>query len=62
MALPIDTVENGAEAVKRIAASKSGDYELVLMDIQNPVMDATRQRSRSAHWKIPHWLEFPFWP
>ena len=35
----IDTVENGAEAVKRIAASRSGDYGLVLMDIQMPVMD-----------------------
>ena len=42
----IDTVDNGAEAVKKIAASKPGDYALVLMDIQMPVMngyEATRR-------------------
>ena len=35
----IDAVENGAEAVEKIAASKPGDYDLVLMDIQMPIMD-----------------------
>ena len=35
----IDTAENGAEAVEKVAASKSGDYDLILMDIQMPVMD-----------------------
>ena len=35
----IDTAENGAEAVEKIAASRPGDYDLVLMDIQMPVMD-----------------------
>ncbi len=41
----VDTAENGKEAVDKIAASKSGDYDLVLMDIQMPVMngyEATR--------------------
>ena len=41
----VDTAENGKEAVDKIAASKHGDYDLVLMDIQMPVMngyDATR--------------------
>ena len=35
----IDTAENGAEAVEKVAESKPGDYDLVLMDIQMPVMD-----------------------
>lgn len=41
----VDTAENGKEAVDKISASKHGDYDLVLMDIQMPVMngyDATR--------------------
>lgn len=35
----IDTAENGKEAVDMISSSKPGDYDLVLMDIQMPVMD-----------------------
>lgn len=35
----IDTAENGAEAVEKLAVSKPGYYDLVLMDIQMPVMD-----------------------
>ena len=35
----ISTVENGAQAVERIADSCPGDYDLVLMDIQMPIMD-----------------------
>ena len=35
----IDTAENGAIAVEKIAASRPGEYDLVLMDIQMPVMD-----------------------
>ena len=42
----IDVAENGKEAVKKVSSSKPGDYDIVLMDIQMPVMDgheATRQ-------------------
>lgn len=35
----VDTAENGKEALEKISVSKSGDYDLVLMDIQMPVMD-----------------------
>ena len=42
----IDTAENGVEAVERIRNSTPGEYDLVLMDVQMPVMngyEATRQ-------------------
>ena len=35
----IDTAENGKEAVDKIAASKPGEYQLILMDVQMPVMN-----------------------
>ena len=35
----VDTAENGAEAVEKIRNSAPGDYDLVLMDIQMPVMN-----------------------
>ncbi|MGN0650313.1 MAG: response regulator, partial [Oscillospiraceae bacterium] len=35
----VDAVENGKEAVDTVAASKHGYYDLVLMDIQMPVMN-----------------------
>ena len=42
----VDTAENGAEAVKKVKNSAPGNYDLVLMDVQMPVMngyEATRQ-------------------
>lgn len=35
----IVSAENGAEAVEKVAVSKPGYYDLVLMDIQMPVMN-----------------------
>ncbi|MBR0462659.1 MAG: amino acid permease [Erysipelotrichaceae bacterium] len=35
----IDTAENGQIAVDKVKASKPGDYDLILMDVQMPVMD-----------------------
>ena len=35
----LDTAENGKEAVEKVSASKPGDYQAVLMDIQMPIMD-----------------------
>ena len=42
----IDTAENGAAAVRKIAASAPGTYDLVLMDIQMPVMDGFESTRR----------------
>mgnify|MGYP002588795891 CR=1 FL=1 len=42
----VDTAENGAEAVEKVKNSKSSSYDLVLMDVQMPVMngyEATRR-------------------
>lgn len=42
----IDVAEHGKEALDKVSASKPVDYDLVLMDVQMPVMDgyeATRQ-------------------
>ena len=42
----VDSVENGKEAIKQLTAEPVGYYDLILMDIQMPVMDgyeATRQ-------------------
>ena len=42
----VDTAENGAEAVEKVKKSKPGGYDLVLMDVQMPVMNGYEATKR----------------
>ncbi len=54
----VDNAENGQKAVDMVLGKPAGYYDLVLMDVQMPVLnghDATRKIRASRHRHVAHY-------
>lgn len=58
----VDRAKDGVECVDMLEKAANGTYQLILMDIQMPVMNGYDAAKRSGEWKTPKKRIFPSSP